>query len=210
MFFDTYVLQPPFDTTSRGQGRTTGPRLATRTGNLTPPRISPSCPHCLRLWLGRGIIVGGRGHGAACQSRCGSDGYTLASLKAVILYSELYRKVLAHPPAAVPVKGPSAKVIQLPDMKLSKNNGEAFQLPSHFLVAPKIFECKGKRSKFICSSSPNNGQKIRKSQPPLSENFFERERDGAGEGLHTPLTPHRTLTRAKEGGVSENIAFFDE
>ena len=26
-------------------------------GNLTPPRISPSCPHCSRLWLGRSIIA---------------------------------------------------------------------------------------------------------------------------------------------------------
>ncbi len=26
-------------------------------GNLTPPRIAPSCPHCLRLWLGRSIIT---------------------------------------------------------------------------------------------------------------------------------------------------------
>ena len=49
-------------------------------------------------------------------------GCTLASFKAVILCRSLHRKVLAHPPAAVPVKGPSAKVIQLPDMKLSKNS----------------------------------------------------------------------------------------
>ena len=26
-------------------------------GNFTPPRFSPSCPHCLSLWLGRSIIV---------------------------------------------------------------------------------------------------------------------------------------------------------
>ena len=26
-------------------------------GNLTPPRISPSCPHCLWLWLDRSIII---------------------------------------------------------------------------------------------------------------------------------------------------------
>ena len=29
----------------------------THHGNLTPPRIAPSCPHCLRLWLGRSIII---------------------------------------------------------------------------------------------------------------------------------------------------------
>ena len=133
MCFIAFFLRLPFDTTSRSQGRTTGPRLATRTGNLTPPRISPSCPHCLSLWLGRGIIVGGRGHGAACQSRCGSDGYTLASLKAVFLCRNLHRKVLAHPPAAVPVKGPSAKVIQLPDMKFSKSGEGAYKIPPHYL-----------------------------------------------------------------------------
>ena len=27
--------------------------------------------------------------------------------------------------------------------------GEVFKLPSHFCIAPKIFECKGKRSKFF-------------------------------------------------------------
>ena len=37
------------------------------TGNLTPPRISPSCPHCLNLWLGRGTIIGGRGR---CKAGC--------------------------------------------------------------------------------------------------------------------------------------------
>lgn len=29
----------------------------THHGNLTPPRITPSCPHCLRLWLDRSIII---------------------------------------------------------------------------------------------------------------------------------------------------------
>ena len=31
--------------------------VGTHRGNLTPPRISPSCPHCLRLWLDRSIII---------------------------------------------------------------------------------------------------------------------------------------------------------
>ena len=56
------------------------------------------------------------------KAAAGRMGCTLVSLKAVFLYSELYRKVMAHPPAAVPVRGPSAKVIQLPDMKFSKSN----------------------------------------------------------------------------------------
>lgn len=33
-------------------------RAGARHGNLTTPRISPSCPHCLWLWLDRSIITG--------------------------------------------------------------------------------------------------------------------------------------------------------
>ena len=40
-----------FDTTSRIMGGCTNQRLAPPSGNLSPPRISSSCPHCLRLWL---------------------------------------------------------------------------------------------------------------------------------------------------------------
>ena len=40
-----------FDTTPRIVGGLTDQWLATPSGNLTPPRISPSCPHCLSLWL---------------------------------------------------------------------------------------------------------------------------------------------------------------
>ena len=36
-------------------------------GNLTPPRISPSCPHCLRLWLDRLFLPGRRDH---CETGC--------------------------------------------------------------------------------------------------------------------------------------------
>lgn len=38
-------------------------RAGVRHGTFTPPRISPSCPQCLWLWLGRSIIVGQRGLG---------------------------------------------------------------------------------------------------------------------------------------------------
>ena len=38
-------------------GRQLTDRAGARHGNLTPPRISPSCPHCLWLWLGRSIII---------------------------------------------------------------------------------------------------------------------------------------------------------
>ena len=39
-------------------GRSAKLQRAPHSGNLTPPRISPSCPHCLRLWLDRGTIIG--------------------------------------------------------------------------------------------------------------------------------------------------------
>ena len=38
-------------------GRQLTDRAGARHGNLTPPRISPSCPHCLWLWLDRSIII---------------------------------------------------------------------------------------------------------------------------------------------------------
>ena len=50
-FIIIYFLVILFDTTSRIMGGCTNQRLAPPSGNLTPPRISPSCPHCLRLWL---------------------------------------------------------------------------------------------------------------------------------------------------------------
>ena len=53
-----FILLILFDTTSRIMGGYTNQRLAPPSGNLTPPRISPSCPHCLRLWLDRGTIIG--------------------------------------------------------------------------------------------------------------------------------------------------------
>ena len=55
------------------------PDLAVCSGNLTPPRISPSCPHCViskkRLWLGRCTIVGEQGHCETARHGCfGMDG----------------------------------------------------------------------------------------------------------------------------------------
>ena len=52
-----FSLSPVFDTTSPGVRAAIGDRAGARHGNLTPPRISPSCPHCLCLWLGRSIIT---------------------------------------------------------------------------------------------------------------------------------------------------------
>ena len=55
-------------------------------GNHTPPRISPSCPHCVKLWLGRSTIICGQDHcEAACQSCFWMDGYRSSPCWAVFI-----------------------------------------------------------------------------------------------------------------------------
>lgn len=52
----------------------------------TPPRISPSCPHYVPLWLGRSTIVRGQDHcEAACQSCFWMDGYRSSPSWAVFI-----------------------------------------------------------------------------------------------------------------------------
>ena len=52
----------------------------------TPPRISPSCPHYVPLWLGRSTIVRGQDHcEAACQSCFWMDGYRSSPSWAVFM-----------------------------------------------------------------------------------------------------------------------------
>ena len=52
----------------------------------TPPRISPSCPHYVPLWLGRSTIVRGQDHcEAACQSCFWMDGYRSSPCWAVFI-----------------------------------------------------------------------------------------------------------------------------
>ena len=52
----------------------------------TPPRISPSCPHYVPLWLGRSTIVCGQDHcEAACQSCFWMDGYRSSPSWAVFI-----------------------------------------------------------------------------------------------------------------------------
>ena len=68
--FCLYLSHPP------GRAKTK-PRLAPRTGNLTPPRISPSCPHCVnKLWLDRGFRRTGLCE-TACHRRFWVDGPAL-------------------------------------------------------------------------------------------------------------------------------------
>ena len=52
----------------------------------TPPRISPSCPHYVPLWLGRSTIICRRDHcEAACQSCFWMDGYRSSPYWAVFI-----------------------------------------------------------------------------------------------------------------------------
>ena len=58
----------------------------------TPPRISPSCPHCVPLWLGRSTIVRGQDHcEAACQSCFWMDGYRSSPCWAVFMRERFSR-----------------------------------------------------------------------------------------------------------------------
>ena len=79
-------------------------------GNLTPPRISPSCPHCLWLWLDRSIIIRlltrvGPVSSAAMrnsppQAALGRMG-TALHLPRPSLMQVSAQVVLAHPPASL-------------------------------------------------------------------------------------------------------------
>ena len=58
----------------------------------TPPRISPSCPHYVPLWLGRSTIVCGQDHcEAACQSCFWMDGYRSSPCWAVFMRERFSR-----------------------------------------------------------------------------------------------------------------------
>ena len=61
-------------------------------GLCTPPRISPSCPHYVPLWLGRSTIVRGQDHcEAACQSCFWMDGYRSSPCWAVFMRERFSR-----------------------------------------------------------------------------------------------------------------------
>ena len=92
------LLPPVFDTTPPGVGGRLKPRSA-RHGNLTPPRISPSCHHenggqeyhdCLTGSLRNSL------------SSCFVDGWVpLAALHWPSFMRKPHRRVLAHPPASL-------------------------------------------------------------------------------------------------------------
>ena len=115
-----------------GHGQSSEPQLAPRSGNLTPPRISPSCPHCLRLWLGRGTIVGGQGHcKTACQGCFRLDGDRWAPYLAVFDAGKPAQVVLARPTHRFSsFGGLSADVIHSLDIHFSSCTGRNERTPS--------------------------------------------------------------------------------
>ena len=88
----------------------------------TPPRISPSCPHYVPLWLGRSTIVRGQDHcEAACQSCFWMDGYRSSPSWAVFMQKQCFphrwsSRILR---IAVPFLAHPLDVIQSLDMYFS-------------------------------------------------------------------------------------------
>lgn len=97
------------DTTSRAMGGNL-PCAGAHHGNLTPPRISPSC-------FRRSTIIGWRDHGgAACQSCLGLSGYRSAPYMAVLWCRILCTGGLRALGLTLSFSGPSADVCKLPDI----------------------------------------------------------------------------------------------
>ena len=106
--------------------------LAAHSGNLTPPRISPGCPHWLCLWLGRGTIVGGSGHGeTACQCCFGMDGNRSPSCWPSLMQVLPAQAGLGASSASlVPSQGRSADVIQSAGYSIFKVQAGSEKSPS--------------------------------------------------------------------------------
>ena len=117
----------------------------------TPPRISPSCPHYVPLWLGRSIIVRGRDHcEAACQSCFWMDGYRSSPYWAVFMQKQCFphrwsSRILR---IAVPFLAHPLDVIQSLDMYFSSCMGRTENVPS-LLVGIKSKVLIGSFQKFF-------------------------------------------------------------
>lgn len=112
----TAFCSPVFDTTSPGAGRQTETAPNVRHGNLTPPRISPSCPH-ENGWTGVSLLPDGIVARQLVQLFCGRMGTARHLTLAVFYAGNPHRWVLAHPPESLSAfSGPSGNVFQSPDM----------------------------------------------------------------------------------------------
>ena len=106
----------------------------------TPPRISPSCPHYVPLWLGRSTIVCGQDHcEAACQSCFWMDGYRSSPYWAVFMQKQCFphrwsSRILR---IAVPFLAHPLDVIQSLDMYFSSCTRACSKNTSHPL---SVFE----------------------------------------------------------------------
>ena len=104
-------------------GRLTKPDLAVRSESFTPPRFSPSCPHCVRLWLDRGTIIGGWDRrNTACHGCFWIDWtrsapyFSLFHLRFLGRYPQSPQAVFALLPHRFSPSGSSADVILPSDM----------------------------------------------------------------------------------------------
>ena len=96
----TAFRSPVFDTTSPGGGRQTETAPNARHGNLTPPRISPSCPH-ENGWTGVSLLPDGIIARQLVQLFCGRMGTARHLILAVFYAGNPHRWVLAHPSASL-------------------------------------------------------------------------------------------------------------
>jgi len=95
----TAFRSPVFDTTSPGGGRQTETAQNARHGNLTPPRISPSCPMKMAGQEYHYCLTGSLRNSLSC---CFVDGWVpLAALHWPSFMRKPHRRVLAHPPASL-------------------------------------------------------------------------------------------------------------
>ena len=84
--FLTFVLPALFVATPQADGRFQTAAAGAAHGLCTPPRISPSCPHYVPLWLDRCTIIGWQGlRKAACQGCFQLDGYRSSPCWAVFM-----------------------------------------------------------------------------------------------------------------------------
>ena len=111
----TAFRSPVFDTTSPGVGRQTETAPNARHGNLTPPRISPSCPMKMAGQEYHYCLTGSLRNSLSC---CFVDGWVpLAALHWPSFMRKPHRRVLAHPPKSLSAfGGPSGNVFQSPDV----------------------------------------------------------------------------------------------
>ena len=114
---DEALYFPAFDTTPPGYRRFDDSMAGKPSfGNLTPPRISPSCPHCLYLWLDRKYHDRLTGSSQNSLPLLLSGGWvSLCTLFTVFFIGRrilMFQVVVAHLPARFSLLGPSADVVR--------------------------------------------------------------------------------------------------